>query len=70
MRAGATIETVVPTWSETITFPAIVRLPVVFHLLINGDKELEIKSGEQPVPAQIVTWMKNDLRYRTWFKSG
>ena len=61
---------IVPQWSGDVTFPMTIRIPATYWVMNGGSRDITIESATDQVHSQIVVWMKNDLRYRTWFKVG
>lgn len=56
-----------PDWIDGMQFPQSVTIPAAYIHLV-GSREISILSANDQLPAVVLNWMKNDLRYRTWFE--
>jgi hypothetical protein len=58
---------VVPEYGTTAVFPAVLKLPVQVALDLGLGRVYVIHNNQQAIPEGLLTWLKNDLRYRGWF---
>lgn len=63
-RPGEMVEA---DWADNVQFPFSVILPATLFYVLRA-REIQFESPENLVPADIVNWMKSDLRYVGLFK--